>query len=296
MPDIAYSGSRRGSDRWVVRAILVVLIAGVALGLAYRDRLAALFRPTEAPAARPGTVDVFVAAARIPAYARIQPTMLRRVSKARSAVEGRDLLTELQDILYRVPVVDIEPEAPFKEEFLAPKGTRPGLSSGIPPGWAAVTLTEEEADGQVTNLQPGDDVAVLAVWSSKEMPSLAPARSTWISRRARVLVPLRDRLINSTPQPSLMGRPAGRGQKVVHELTLAMPQDDLAAFARAQGRARIQLILLSAIDRDERAVRAPKTLEGEHPVWSVEVIQGTQRSVVMPTWWRPGEESHERKD
>lgn len=289
MPDIAYGGSRRGGERWLLRGILILLIAGAATAFAYRHALTAYFSPKPGPAPlREGLVEILVPAARIPAYTRIQLGMLKKVPKGRSTVEGRDILIEAKDILYRVPVVDLEPEAPLREDLLAPRGTRPGLSSGIPAGYAAVTLAEEDVDGQVTQLQAGDDVAVLAVWTSKEIPTLSPAPATWVSRRARVLIPLRDRLISTSPAAALNPSRAasGRGAKVVHELTIAMPQEDLVAYARAQGRAKIQLVLLSAVDKDERGSKAPPK-DPESPVWQVELIQGGKRELVYPSWWRP---------
>jgi Flp pilus assembly protein CpaB len=291
MPDIPYGGARRGSGRLLLRGVLVLLIAAAAAACAGRQRLAEYFSPKPGPAPlREGLIEILVPASRVPAYTRIQPGMLKRIPKARSTVEGRDILIEGKDILYRVPVVDLEPEAPVREDLLAPRGTRPGLSSGIPSGWAAVTMAEEGVDGQVTQLQAGDEVAVLAVWTSKEMPSISPARSTWVSRRARVLIPLRDRVISTSPAAAMSPARAApaRGAKVVHELTIAMPQDDLVAYARAQGRAKIQLVLLSSVDKEERGAKAP-TRDPESPVWQVELIQGGKRELVFPSWWRPEE-------
>jgi Flp pilus assembly protein CpaB len=70
-------------------------------------------------------------------------------------------ILDVQEILGRVVARDKLPNYGFREENFLPRGTRPGVAAGIPPGMQAITLPADRLTG-VHSLQPGDRIDVLA--------------------------------------------------------------------------------------------------------------------------------------
>jgi Flp pilus assembly protein CpaB len=78
-----------------------------------------------------------------------------------NAVELGGALLSLNDIIGRVVAREKQAGYGFKEENFLPKGTRPGITGGVPPGMQALTLDANRLDG-IHALKPGDKVDLMA--------------------------------------------------------------------------------------------------------------------------------------
>lgn len=80
---------------------------------------------------------------------------------AAQAVKLQGGLLRATDIIGRVVARDKLPGAGFREEHFLPKGTRSGISAGIPPGMQALTLDAGRIGG-VYGLKAGDHIDLIA--------------------------------------------------------------------------------------------------------------------------------------
>lgn len=281
MPDVQLRAYRPGGV-WLGRLATMGGIGLLVIAILNFEGIASWFRGAahgEPPRPPPGMVGVWVAGGPIRAYSEIEPHWIKMVFKDESAV-GPEIIRRHTDIVYRVPIVDIDPDTAFRESMFAPRGTKPGLAAGIPPGWGAVTLRAEDVDGVLTHLKTGNSVAIFAIWSDDS--ASAPRRATLVSKQAKVLLPLQGRVIHATGDGGgnpLVGHGGGGGPRttVVQELTLTLPPNDLLRLSEAQGKAAIRIILLSGIEGGahfETVGSAP----GESAAL-IELIRGDQTTI-----------------
>ncbi|GJM20491.1 MAG: hypothetical protein DHS20C15_04060 [Planctomycetota bacterium] len=117
----------------------------------------------------PGRVGVPISARGLPAYHQLTRDDLWNPQAQRLAVayltpeqvERTGALTELRDVIGRVLDHDKPAGYAFTERDFLPKGTRPGLTAGIPPGKRALRIDVSRIDGLV-GLNPGDHFDMLS--------------------------------------------------------------------------------------------------------------------------------------
>lgn len=295
MPDVPLRG--HGSlGLWIGRLATIGGIGVLAILIMNYTAILAWFEETGQEPAQPpkGHVSLLVAAVPIPAYSEIEVHMLKRQFAPEANVPP-DVLRRPEDILYRIPIIDIDPSTAFREHMFAPKGTKPGVAAGIPPGWGAVTLRADDVDGVLTHLKTGNSVAIIAMWSDESAGSAR--RATLISKQAKVLLPLQGRVIQGTGGGGgnpLVAHGGGGGPRatVVQELTLTLPPTDLLRLSEAQGKATLRIILLSGIEGGAQ-FETPGTGSGESAAL-IELIRGDQTTIqsVRPP---EGKEGHHDK-
>jgi len=115
-----------------------------------------------------GKVAVPVCPRPVPAYTRVARAHLIDPRTGQWNVRWLDpnevpdgILTNMADIRGRVTARDKAAPYYFVEDDFLPKGTRPGIVAGVPPGKRAVTLEAAKIKG-VRGLQVGDHVDLLA--------------------------------------------------------------------------------------------------------------------------------------
>lgn len=171
--------------------------------------------------------------------------------------------------------------------MLAPKGTRPGLSAGIPSGYVAITLEEGSLEGQIYGLSTGDNVALLAV--------LGPHQTEWISERVKVLLPLRERKtltsVDESKGPPMLKSNTSKLKTVpIKELTLAIPGEAIVRLTRAQSqpKAKLRVLLLSGVAGGDKL--DPEAFEEQSGFKStqIESIEGSKRSIGEVRYWSDG--------
>ena len=210
----------------------------------------------------PGKVRVFISGRAIPAYSKIKRDDLWNPAKntwahsdvSEDLVEQRGILFDAKEIVGRVLAHDKAPGYAFTEKDFLPKGTRPGLSAGIPAGKRALRIDVEKVHG-IVGLQPGDRfdmVSALAVDQSKtaglladsyggvfteqlkrqaQMNNLPQARVRVLVQNGIVVTPLQTRGVPTT-NTSLT-----RGTSVrtlpVQEMVIALDPEEVAPFLEA---------------------------------------------------------------
>jgi len=295
MPDVDFNFNRpRKRSVWPFVIIGFALVAGIAV-YRFKDIQMAYARwnyvAPPPPTVREDQHVLWVADKPISAYTRIKPEMLKGEPKSKKAVEGKSFL-EPSDIAFRVPIIDIEPGTPFRETMLAPKGTRPGLSAGIPTGCVAITLEESAIEGQTQGLSTGDFVALLAV--------LGPHQTEWVSERVKVLLPLRERktIVSSDESkgPPLLKSNSTKMKTVpIKELTLAIPGEDIVKLTRAQSqpKSKLRILLLSGVAGGDKLDSSAFKEQRGFKSTQIETIEGSKRSLGEVRYWSDGEKAKE---
>ncbi len=151
----------------VVLGAIVLVTAFVGLSIAgVIDPLKA-FRGPQAPDRR-GLVPIPSAAMAIPAYTKITLDHLLNAKAGEFSVVWLrpnqvppDVYRTVNAIIGRVMDHDKPPGYAFTESDFLPKGTRPGLTAGIPPGKRAMRIPVDRIPGLV-ELQPGDRFDLVA--------------------------------------------------------------------------------------------------------------------------------------
>ncbi len=247
----------------------------------------------------PNLVKVYLATSDIVPYNKIQLSQFGAFAVDRSKLQqtsGDELILDWSQINGRVPVMLIPAEKGIRESDLAPKGSPAAIEAGIPPGWAAVSLKEEELTGEVSGATYGSRVSLVAQSSASEGQ---PAKLFVISKEAKVIRPLTQRKTREgggvsmgsgsvqDTMKALVGRPdAAPTEKTVSEITFAMPPEDLTRLAQISGRTKIRMFLLSGLAGAEQApfnigegLDAPAPVEPKVESTVVEVIRGGKKSI-----------------
>ncbi len=153
----------------------------------------------------PGRVRVPMAAREIGAYEEIRRDDLwdratggvSTVDLSEEVVTRRRILVQLNDIVGRVLRHGKASGYVFTEEDFLPKGTRPGLVAGIPPGKRALRFKAEQVQGLV-DLRPGDRFDLLASLAVDVEPEKLKAFAKAGAPGAELV--MRARLASQRPQ------------------------------------------------------------------------------------------------
>ena len=151
-------------------AMLITITAAVVLAVLWKTDIVNpmrwLGRP-KGPDYR-GLVAIPVGAVPIPAFTRVTRDHLWNPTKGSFALiylrpdqVTPDMFRNLNSVIGRVVNHDKPPNYVFTEADFEPKGTRPGLVAGIPPGKRAMRIPVDRIPGLV-ELQPGDRFDLVA--------------------------------------------------------------------------------------------------------------------------------------
>ncbi|MEZ6066730.1 MAG: hypothetical protein R3B90_13725 [Planctomycetaceae bacterium] len=149
----------------MIAGILLLLVAGG--GTAAALWRAGFFTPAAAPVSRAGMVACPALARSVASYAAIsredlidpQTRQLNVVWVPERA--AADVLRDMSLIIGRVAQRDKTAGSVLTERDFFPKGTRPGLAAGVPPGKRAVSVAVERVDG-LELLRQGDTFDLVA--------------------------------------------------------------------------------------------------------------------------------------
>lgn len=231
--------------------------------LAFLNELlpSSVFASEEEPPAGPaaGKVRVFISGRTIPAYSRIVRDDLWSSATNTWAytdvdedlVSSAGIKVKMTDIVGRVLSHRKAPGYAFTEADFMPKGTRPGLSAGVPSGKRALRVAVDKVQG-IVGLQPGDRFDMVAAVSIQTprgtaQPALSGPFSSLVSQqsqaaepraRVRVLVqngvvvsPLETRQIPITSSSLTSGTTSRTIPK--QEMVIALAPEEVASFMEA---------------------------------------------------------------
>jgi len=130
-------------------------------------------QPTEPVGPPPGSVRLILAGRDVPAYSQLSPDALRAPNGQFQFIDIPEeslqpgTLRTVADLAGRVLRADKRRGFLFTEADFFPKGTRPGLTAGIPPGKRAVALPAEKIQG-IALLRAFDTFDIVASIPIKE--------------------------------------------------------------------------------------------------------------------------------
>jgi len=216
--------------------------------------------PVAPPRPAEGQLRAYISAREIPAYTKITRDDLWDRNNGRltyidvdaALVEQEGILVGVGDIVGRVLGRTKSKGYVFTERDFLPKGTRPGLSAGVPPGKRALRIDVEKVHG-IIGLEPGDRfdmVAARPLDATQAAPS-APLSGVYSDRarqmaqqgaykRARVdvlvqngtvVTPLQTRLVPTTSTTLTRGQTTRTTP--VQEMVIALDPEEVAPFMEA---------------------------------------------------------------
>lgn len=220
-------------------------------------------------------IRLVVAAAPIPAGARITPVTLKVVDWPKSnPVEGG--YTDPGPLLNRVAIVNLSPGEPILEPKLAPQGSRAGLSALIPDGMRAVTIRVNDVTDVAGFALPGNYVDVIVTFQDD--------RSHMISK-----IVLQKILVLAVAQEATVKDDSKA--KLVNAVTLQVTPAQAEKLDLARGVGNLSLVLRNQLDKSAVETEGarkmellgtppPKKTSGRKaPEDTVEVIRGTQMTI-----------------
>ncbi|HUE69896.1 MAG TPA: hypothetical protein VMP01_03320 [Pirellulaceae bacterium] len=131
---------------------------------------------------------------------------------AAQAVKLQGGLMRATDILGRVVARDKLPGTGFREEHFLPKGTRSGISAGIPPGMQALTLDAGRIGG-VHGLKAGDHIDLVATIPEEHLPRFGGSDASRLPGASLIL--------STTPAPK--EKKAGEARLLAEDAVLVTP-------------------------------------------------------------------------
>lgn len=206
-PNPSHRRAPRSSRGLLLGLFLLVAAVGIVLTLHAVGTITLPFLKSEEQVAvekhdrgpAPGRIRVPISGRPIAAYDAIQRDDLwdpkrgriATVDLSKEVVEKRGILADLGKLIGRVLAREKAPGYVFTESDFLPRGTRPGLVGGIPPGKRALRFEAEQVQGLV-GLRPGDRFDLLASMAVEVEPghlgslSDAGARGAELVLRARL--------------------------------------------------------------------------------------------------------------
>ncbi len=198
-------------------------------------------RPLAHVSAPAGTVAIPAAAVPIDAYAEIQLEHLIDPRTNALAViylpEGSILpstITDARDLIGRVLARPKPPGRVFADGDFLPKGTRPGIVAGIPPGKRAMRVDAAQVSGLV-GLGQGDRFDLLATRTLSRNTGTRPAAtsSETIVAGGTVVTPMRRRQVSAGTS----------GAGIVEEVVIAIDPGEAPVLSEAlTAKARIDCV------------------------------------------------------
>jgi len=200
--------------------------------------------------------------------------------------------TKASDVVGRPLLYPMAARQPILPKDLGVEGAGIGLAGKLPEGMRAVAIRSNEIIGVAGFVYPGSHVDLLMTFTPPGSSSPTPVTET-VLQNVEVLT------AGHTIQPDPQGKPQSVGV-----VTLLLTPQDAQKLQLASGQGNIQFVLRSGADQktaelrptslDELLVghkaappvvaapgvhRAPKKATPQNPIYMLEVIQGTKRSV-----------------
>ena len=203
-------------------------------------------------------------------------------------VESSGIFVDAADIVGRVIAHTKAAGYPFTEKDFLPKGTRPGLSAGVPAGKRALRIDVDTVHG-IVGLQPGDrfDMAAsvpLGNNSSAGQPAFAGVYSSLLQRqtqlnnypRAKVDILVQNGVVVTgleTRDVPITNSSLTRGTTVKtipkQEMVIALDPDEVAPLLEAMGvDAQIQCLARSGHPDDDLGSLTPSS-EPQRRFWDL---------------------------
>lgn len=199
--------------------------------------------------------------------------------------------TKTADVVGHPLLYPMSAKEPILQRDLGVEGAGIGLAGKIPEGMRAVAIRSNEIIGVAGFLYPGSRVDLLMTFTPPGSANNIPETQT-VLQNVEVLT------AGQTIEPDPQGKP-----QQVNVVTLLLSPEDSQKLQLASGQGNIQFVLRSGADQktaelqptrlDELVVghklaptvvaapgvKRPKKATPQNPIYMLEVIQGTQRSV-----------------
>lgn len=215
-----------------VRALVVLLVAIAAGGTAMfmAKRWVAENQPAQG-----GGVQVAVAAKQLDLGTALTPELMRMVDWPKESVPNGSF-TESGKLAGRVIKMNVQAGEPILEAKLAPVGTTAGLSSVIPEGSRAMTVSVNEIIGVAGFALPGNYVDILV--STQDEKSKDPSKqiSKIVLERIKVLAVAQEASTDQTKP------------KVVSAVTLEVKPEEAEKIDLARSVGTLTLVLRNQVD------------------------------------------------
>ncbi len=192
------------------------------------------------------TIQVVVSSKPLPLGTRLQPEDLKLVTwPASQPVEG--MFTHIQDCVNRAVITSMVENEPLLEGKLAPRDGGAGLSTTIPDGMRAVSVSVNDVIGVAGFVVPGTMVDVLVTGSSGSGGQNMIITRTFLEN-VRVLA------AGQKIEQDREGKP-----QTVPVITLLVTPQEATALTMASTQGRIQLALRNTLD--SKKVEPPPVLQ-----------------------------------
>jgi pilus assembly protein CpaB len=200
--------------------------------------------------------------------------------------------TKTSDVVGHPLLFPMSAKEPILQRDLGVQGAGIGLAGKIPEGMRAVAIRSNEIIGVAGFLYPGSRVDLLMTFTPPGSGNNIPMTQT-VLQNVEILT------AGQTIEPDPQGKP-----QAVNVVTLLLTPENSQKLQLASGQGNIQFVLRSGADQktaelrptrlDELVVgehkpappvvappgvKKPKKPTPENPIYMLEVIQGTQRSV-----------------
>lgn len=255
-----------------------------------------------APGQPEGTIAVPITAQSVPAYTRLTRDHFWDTKTGRFTVIylypddiRPGMLTNLNDILNRVLATEKKPGYAVTESELLPKGTRPGLAGGTPPGKRALTLEAARLHG-IYGLRIGDRIDLVASVPVDAKPTTSDLRVllngtrpsgplSAAKKQANVVVLAENAIVVSpvTVRPVPGPKSKAAQSKPIEELTIAVSPEEVARLSEALAvDAVITAVMRSGRpDEVEGPVKPASSEEPPPPPTLIETIRAGQRTTLI---------------
>jgi len=257
--------------------VIAAALAGGITFLFYR-------RLNRAPQGQRSTVQVVVAASDLPVGVTLSSKDLTQVDWFSDTLPA-GAFTKPDTVLGRPLLYPLVAKQPVLERDLGVQGAGVGLAGKIPEGMRATAVRSNEISGVAGFLYPGSHVDVLVTFTPPG--GTMPATHT-VLQNVQVLT------AGQTIEPDPQGRPHS-----VNVVTVLVTPEDSQRLQLASGQGNIQFVLRSGADQKQAEVkptRLDQLFPNDSPVvvaravkrtrptppapmYMLEVIQGTKRSV-----------------
>jgi pilus assembly protein CpaB len=258
--------------------VIAAALAGGITFLFYR-------RLSKTPQGQRSTVQIVVAASDLPVGVTLSSKDLTQVDWFSDTLPAGAFIKS-DAVLGRPLLYPLVAKQPVLEKDLGVEGAGVGLAGKIPEGMRATAVRSNEISGVAGFLYPGSHVDVLVTFTPPggNMPT-----THTVLQNVQVLT------AGQTIEPDPQGRP-----HTVNVVTVLVTPEDSQRLQLASGQGNIQFVLRSGADQKQAEVRPTRLDElfpGDKPVvvaravkhthaapapapmYMLEVIQGTKRSV-----------------
>lgn len=235
-----------------------------------------------ATAKKEGMIGMVMSQMAIPRFSAIEGHHITVSSVAKSRAP-RGVATDYRQVLNRVIKVAIPSGKPIYLQDLAPPGTKPGLSAGIPPGRRAVNVDIRRIQGTMGLLKYGSHVEIA---SARKMRTRGATSSDYASELLA-----EDAILISDP-PAIVDLAKKEEKRETIELTFAVWPDEAQSIASTLGdkKAQLRLFLLPDLGDETKAKEAEAALNRRktnrlkaRSTRTVEIIEGDKvRQEVAP--------------